>query len=68
MNLRLTREMFRHSIPFPLEFLRTHFASFGIPPSAGGAGISSGALNPINEIDLRNRDEVMIDKQNTEYK
>lgn len=43
-----------------------HFASFGIPASAGGAGISPSALNPINEIDLRNRDEMMIDKQNTD--
>src|SRR5664279_46679 len=49
-----------NSIPQP------HFSSFGIPASAGGAGISPGAMNKINEIDLRNRDEVLIDKQNTD--
>jgi cysteine desulfurase / selenocysteine lyase len=43
-----------------------HFESFGIPASAGGAGISPGALNPVNEIDLRNRDEILIDKQNAD--
>jgi cysteine desulfurase/selenocysteine lyase len=43
-----------------------HFASFGIPASAGGAGISSGVVNPINEIDLRNRDEILTDKQNSD--
>jgi cysteine desulfurase / selenocysteine lyase len=48
----------------PIGIPQTHFASFGIPPSAGGAGISTGALNSINEIDLRNRDEIMIDRQN----
>ncbi|MEJ0082326.1 MAG: hypothetical protein WDM78_15570 [Puia sp.] len=41
-----------------------HFTSFGIPSSAGGAGISSGMLNPMNEIDLRNRDEILTEKQN----
>ena len=41
-----------------------HFASIGIPVSAAGAGISPGMLNTSNEIDLRNRDEVLIDKQN----
>jgi cysteine desulfurase/selenocysteine lyase len=50
----------------PIGIPQTHFASSGIPASAGGAGISSGALNSINEIDLRNRDEIMIDKQNTD--
>lgn len=49
-----------HRIPQP------HFASFGIPSSASGAGISPGAVNPINEIDIRNRDEMTIDKQNAD--
>ena len=53
-------ETIPHGIPQP------HFTSFGIPASAGGAGISSGALNPINEIDLRNRNELVTDKQNTD--
>ncbi len=42
-----------------------HFASVGIPASMGGAGISPGALNPINEIDLRSRNEITTDKQQT---
>ena len=50
----------------PNRIPQPHFASFGIPASAGGAGISPGALNPINEIDLRNRDEILIDKQNAD--
>ncbi|HEX3079145.1 MAG TPA: hypothetical protein VHQ04_01720, partial [Puia sp.] len=50
----------------PRGMPQPHFASFGIPASAGGAGISTGAFNPINEIDLRNRNEVTIDKQNTD--
>src|SRR5579863_5051364 len=49
-----------HGIPQP------HFASYGIPASAGGAGISSGVPNPFNEIDLRNRNEIMVDKQYTD--
>src|SRR5258705_5624796 len=47
----------------PSGIPQPHFASFGIPASAGGAGISPGALNPINEIDLRNRDEIVTNKQ-----
>lgn len=43
-----------------------HFTSFGIPASAGGAGVSPGALNPISEIDLRKRDEMLFDKQNAD--
>ena len=53
-------DAFPHGIPQP------HFASFGIPASAGGAGISPGALNPINEIDLRNRNEMLNGKQNAD--
>ncbi|HET7002591.1 MAG TPA: family 2A encapsulin nanocompartment cargo protein cysteine desulfurase [Puia sp.] len=49
-----------HGIPQP------HFASFGIPASTGGAGISYGSFNPMNEIDLRNRHEMKTDKQNTD--
>jgi cysteine desulfurase/selenocysteine lyase len=45
---------------------QSHFASLGIPASAGGAGISPSALQGFNEIDLRNRDEVLIDKQYAE--
>ena len=41
-----------------------HFTGFGIPASAGSAGISPNAINSVSEIDLRNRDEVLIDKQN----
>src|SRR5882762_6726185 len=37
-----------------------HFAGIGIPASAGGAGISPGMLNTTNEIDMRNRDEILI--------
>jgi cysteine desulfurase/selenocysteine lyase len=46
-----------NSVPQP------HFTSFGIPASMGGVGISPGAFNEVNEIDLRNHDEVLIDKQ-----
>jgi cysteine desulfurase/selenocysteine lyase len=49
----------------PNRIPQPHFTSFGIPASAGGAGISPGALNQINEIDLRNRNEILTDKQNT---
>src|ERR1700759_75123 len=49
-----------HGIPQP------HFASYGIPASAGGAGISPGAMNPFNEINLRRGDEITIDKNNTD--
>jgi cysteine desulfurase / selenocysteine lyase len=50
----------------PYRSPQLHFANFGIPASAGGAGISPGTLNPINEIDLRNQDEILIDKQNAD--
>ena len=53
-------DRFPHGIPQP------HFASFGIPASSGGAGISPGAINPFNEIDLRHGDEMTIDKQNAD--
>jgi cysteine desulfurase / selenocysteine lyase len=52
------------AIPYGIP--QPHFASIGIPASAGGAGISPGAMNKINEIDLRNRDEILIDKQKTD--
>ena len=50
----------------PVRTPQPHFASLGIPASAGGAGISSGALTPINEIDLRKRDETMTGKQDSD--
>jgi cysteine desulfurase/selenocysteine lyase len=50
----------------PVGIPQQHFASIGIPASAAGAGISPGAMNSINEIDLRNRNEVLIDKQNAD--
>src|SRR5579872_4594380 len=39
----------------PYRIPQPHITNFGIPASAGGAGISPGPLNPINEIDLRDR-------------
>jgi cysteine desulfurase/selenocysteine lyase len=45
---------------------QSHFASFGIPASAGGSGISPGRMNAINEIDLGNRDKIPTDQQNAD--
>lgn len=41
----------------------SHFAGFGIPASAGGAGISPASMNAVNEIDLRNQEEKLPEKQ-----
>jgi len=43
-----------------------HIPSLGIPASAGGAGISPGAFNSVNQTDLRNPDEVLSQKQNAD--
>jgi cysteine desulfurase/selenocysteine lyase len=43
-----------------------YFSGIGVPFSMGGAGISPAAFNPVNEIDLSNRDFVASDNQKTD--
>jgi cysteine desulfurase / selenocysteine lyase len=40
-----------------------HYASFGIPSSMGGAGISPGSIHPVNEINLKSQEKYFQSNQ-----
>src|SRR6202171_3227328 len=50
------------AVPLGGQYLPVSDSRFGIPVSAGGAGISPASFNAVNEIDLKNRHEVSQDK------